>query len=177
MLKHRWTPLLVVGYCLALAYGSVTLPALPTLIALLGTGLLVTRKKTWQRLTGHALFLPLALALTAHWLPGLHGAKVIDKAVLSAGALPFTRLLNLDKPLSGFWMLLAGPLFIVRRNWKRASRLLLIVPASLIACLGGAWSLGLVTWSANWPDQVWLWLVSLVHFAGFNSPLVAGSTA
>ncbi|CAM4054676.1 CAAX amino terminal protease [Pseudomonas reidholzensis] len=172
MFKHRWTLLLAAGYCLALAYGKLTLPALPTFIALGGAALLATRIKRWQRISGHLLFALLAVPLASHWLPGFHNAKVIEQAVFSAGALPFTMSLNLDKPLIGFWLLGACPWIIAQRSAKRASLLLLIVPLTLATCLGGAWSLGLIGWAAKWPEQAWLWLANNLLLVSLTEELL-----
>jgi len=99
----------------------------------------------------------LALGLALHGLSGFQGTKVIDRAIFSEGALPFSMYLNLDKPLIGFWLLLACPWLLVWRDKAWLTNLALPLPLTVLACLGGAWALGLVAWAPKWPDQAWLW--------------------
>lgn len=164
--------LLALGYCFALAHGSLGLVALPSLLALLCTALLVRRRVRWQQTLGHLLFIVMAAALALHWLPGFNGAKVIDKAVFSQGAVPFSMYLNLDKPLIGLWLLLACPWLVVLRGRGLALSLLGILPLTLLACLGGAWALGLVAWAPKWPDQAWLWLLNNLLLVSLTEELL-----
>ncbi|WP_194787622.1 CPBP family intramembrane glutamic endopeptidase [Pseudomonas sp. UFMG81] len=163
---------LTLGYLFALDYGSLGLAALPALLALACTGVLVRRRVRWQQTLGHGLFIVLAAALALHWLPGFNSAKVIDKAVFSPGAVPFSMYLNLDKPLIGFWLLLACPWLVVLRGRGLAPSLALILPLTLLACLGGAWSLGLVGWAPKWPDQAWVWLLNNVLLVSLTEELL-----
>ncbi|HGY9626688.1 CPBP family intramembrane glutamic endopeptidase [Pseudomonas putida] len=164
--------LLGFGYLLALAYGSLGLASLPNFIALLGAYLLVRRQVRWQQVLGHASFIALAIALALHWLPGFHSAKVIDKAVFSPGALPFSMYLNLDKPLIGFWLLLACPWALAWRGRAWAPSLALTLPATVLVCLGGAWAAGLVAWAPKWPDQAWIWLLNNLLLVSLTEELL-----
>lgn len=174
MPRLHWIALLLLGlgYTLALTHGSIGLIALPALLALFCSGLLARRQVRWQQTLGHLLFVVLAIALPLHWLPGFHGARVIDKAVLSEGAVPFSMYLNLDKPLIGLWLLLACPWLVMLRARGLAMSLALILPLTLFACLGGAWTLGLVAWAPKWPDQAWLWLANNLLLVSLTEELL-----
>ncbi|MGE7992784.1 CPBP family intramembrane glutamic endopeptidase [Pseudomonas sp. NPDC089554] len=174
MPRPHWIALLLLtlGYVLALTYGSLTLATLPAFLALLVAGWLVRRPARWQQASGHALFIVLAAALALHWLPGFLGAKVIDKAVFSEGAVPFSMYLNLDKPLIGFWILLACPWLLVLRARGALTGLALTLPLTLVACLGGAWALGLVTWAPKWPDQAWVWILNNLLLVSLTEELL-----
>lgn len=182
MPASRWIglALLGLGYAYALIHGSLGLLALPSLIALLCAALLVNRPARWQQLLGHTLFVVLALSLALHWLPGFQGAKVIDSAVFSADALPFSMYLNLDKPLIGLWLLLACPWVLTIGKEHSLTQWTLTLPAVAAVCLGGAWLLGLVAWAPKWPEQAWLWafnnllLVSLTEELLFRGYIQGG---
>lgn len=164
--------LLGLGYSVALVHGSLGLLVLPSLIALLCAGLLVNRPGRWQQGFGHGLFVLLALALALHWLPGFHGAKVIDKAVLSAGALPFSLYLNLDKPLIGFWLLLACPWVLALGGKRLVAGMALTLPGVIAACLGGAWLMGMIAWAPKWPEQAWLWTLNNLLLVSLTEELL-----
>ena len=164
--------LLTLGYTLALTHGSLGITTLPTFLALITCALLARRPQRGQQALGHTLFILLAIALALHWLPGFNAAKVIDGAIFSPGALPFSMFLNLDKPLIGAWLLLACPWLILWRSQGLASSLLCILPLTLIACLGGAWALGMLAWAPKWPDQAWLWLLNNLLLVSLTEELL-----
>ncbi|MHC2148021.1 CPBP family intramembrane glutamic endopeptidase [Pseudomonas sp. 210_17 TE3656] len=164
--------LLGFGYVFSLVKGSLGLLALPSLIALLCAGLLVNRSPRWQQLSGHALFVLLALGLALHWLPGFHGAKVIDKVVFSEGAVPFSMYLNLDKPLIGLWLLLACPWVLTMGGKHLLPSLATTLPAVIAACLGGAWLLGMIAWAPKWPEQAWLWVLNNLLLVSLTEELL-----
>lgn len=164
--------LLALGYTLALTHGSLGIATLPTFLALLASALLARCPLRWQQFLGHTLFILLAIALALHWLPGFNAAKVIDGAIFSPGALPFSMYLNLDKPLIGAWLLLACPWLILWRSQGLATSLLGILPLTLVACLGGAWALGLLAWAPKWPDQAWLWLLNNLLLVSLTEELL-----
>ncbi|MEE1868954.1 MULTISPECIES: CPBP family intramembrane glutamic endopeptidase [Pseudomonas] len=164
--------LLGLGYVYSLIHGNLGLLALPTLIALLCTGLLVNRAARWQQIIGHALFVLLALGLALHWLPGFQGSKVIDKALWSEGAVPFTMYLNLDKPLIGFWLLLACPWVLAMGGKRLLPSLAATLPAVIAACLGGAWLVGIITWTPKWPEQAWLWMLNNLLLVSLTEELL-----
>ncbi|MDR0209300.1 MAG: CPBP family intramembrane metalloprotease [Pseudomonas putida] len=174
MPAFSWPALLPLGlgYSLALVYGNLGPASLPTFGALICAALLARRAVPWQQVAGHALFIALAIALALHWLPGFQGAKVIDQAVFSEGALPFSMYLNLDKPLIGFWLLLTCPWVLAWRGHAWRTSLVFILPATVFVCLGGAWALGIVAWAPKWPDQAWLWLLNNLLLVSLTEELL-----
>ncbi len=160
----RWTSLtlLTLGYGLALSHGDLTLPATITFGLLIMAGVCVTqfrqRPVVWF---GHGLFIALSIALASHWLPGFFSERVIAAQRFSEHAAPFSMYLNLDKPLIGFWILLACPwaLAAVRAGRAVKTSLLMLLSTSLV-CLGTATALGVVGWAPKWPEQSTLWLLN-----------------
>lgn len=164
--------LLSLGFALGLSHGSIDLAAAPALAGLACSALLVRRKARWQRTLGHAMFCALAVILILHWAPGFNNAKVIDAVVLSAGASPLTMHLNLDKPLLGLWILLACSWVVVLRNQGVLLTLAVIRPLTAVACLGGAWVLGLIVWAPKWPDHAILWLLNNLLLVALTEELL-----
>ncbi|MFV3017315.1 CPBP family intramembrane glutamate endopeptidase, partial [Pseudomonas sp. KHB2.9] len=102
--------LLSIGYALALLYGQLGVLAAISVALLLIAGYAVRQQRTpWARYVGHGLFIVLALGLAMHWLPGFYNGRGIAPQRFSADAVPFSMYLNQDKPLIGFWLLLACP--------------------------------------------------------------------
>ncbi|MDU9390296.1 CPBP family intramembrane glutamic endopeptidase [Pseudomonas sp. zfem002] len=182
MRASHWTllALLTTVYAFALTQGSLGLATLPVFAVLLFSAWLVRPGHALPRkVLGHSLFVLTAVALALHQLPGFDNALVIDQARFSADAAPFSMHLNLDKPLIGFWLLLACPWIVMARQPRPGLAALAMVLTSLV-CLGIAWLLGVVAWSVKWPPQAWLWitnnllLVSLVEEALFRGYLQGG---
>ncbi|OLS62949.1 CPBP family intramembrane glutamic endopeptidase [Pseudomonas putida] len=169
--------LLTAGYALALTHGSLGLATLPAFLLLLASGWMA-RHPRWK-IAGHALFILLALSLALHWLPGFNNARVFDHVRFTPDAAPFSMNLNLDKPLIGFWLLLACPWIIMPRR-TRPGLALLAGAITLAGSLALAWLIDLVHWSPKWPPDAWLWaannllLVSLVEEALFRGYLQGG---
>lgn len=169
--------LLSAGYALALAYGSLGIATLPVFLLLLASGWMV-RQPRWK-IAGHGLFILLALGLALHWLPGFNNARVFDQVRFTPDAAPFSMNLNLDKPLIGFWLLLACPWIIMPRR-TRPGLALLAGSMTILGCLAIAWLINLVGWSPKWPPHAWFWvannllLVSLVEEALFRGYLQGG---
>jgi membrane protease YdiL (CAAX protease family) len=162
----RWLVpgLLGVGYAAALSSGQLTPQAAIPLGLLLVSALAVSpHRQAWVRYAGHALFIVLALALSMHWLPGFRNLRVIGPERFTADAVPFTMYLNLDKPLVGFWLLLACP-------WTRPRHVAVASLKAGIASLAGtavvclllALVLGLVRWEPKWPSFTWLFMLNNV---------------
>nr|WP_225777009.1 CPBP family intramembrane glutamic endopeptidase [Pseudomonas sp. Marseille-Q3773] len=163
---------LALGYTLALSLGNLGIATLPSFLALLTSALLAGRPQRWLQALGHMVFILLAIALALHWLPGFNAAKVIDSATLSPGAQSFTMYLNLDKPLIGAWLLLACPWLVLWRSQGLPASLLYALPLTLLACLGGAWSLGMIAWAPKWPEQAWLWVLNNLLLVSLTEELL-----
>lgn len=168
--------LLSTGYGLALVYGHLTWTAVISVALLLFAGYAVRQQQTpVGQFLGHALFLIMALALALHWMPGFFNGRVIPAQRLTDDAAPFAMYLNQDKPLIGFWLLLACPWIVGRRPLRLAAGATALgLALSAVLALGGAMLLGMIHWAPKWPDQAWLWvfnnllLVTLVEEALFR---------
>ena len=161
--------LLLAGYAAALVSGQLApVGTIGLLLLLLAAWAALQPQRRWQW-SGHALFIALALALNLHWLPGFHNLRVIDAVHFTSEAVPFSMYLNLDKPLTGFWLLLCLPWIRAPHNLRRtlaATALCALLTSTL--CMGMAWCLGLLTWAPKMPAQTGLWLLNnllLVSFA------------
>ncbi|WP_122769988.1 CPBP family intramembrane glutamic endopeptidase [Pseudomonas viridiflava] len=164
MTSKHWPvlALLSTGYGLALSLGSLS-PA-----AALGFGLLIVAgfcvvpsRTQYLRAFGHGLFILTAVALALHVLPGFNNAKVIDAARFSPDAAPFTLYLNLDKPLVGFWLLLACPWILSTVAFIHSLKvgvLALVVTSAF--CMTAAVVLGVIGWAPKWPAQSTVWWVN-----------------
>lgn len=172
----RWTAfvLLALGYGLALAYGQLQ-PWAVLAFALLAVAVICIRptQPNHVRWLGHGLFVVLAIALAAHWLPGFANARVITAMRLSPEAAPFTMNLNLDKPLIGFWLLLACPWVAKGVCDARTLRITLTTLAlTTVACMTLAMFLGVVIWSPKWPDTAALWLANNLLLVSLTEELL-----
>lgn len=184
MIALPWTllALLSLGYALALTNGHLGwLSAFSVLLLLVAGAAVRQREIPFVRYLGHGLFIILALALATHWWPGFHNGQAMARQRFTDDAVPFSMYLNLDKPLIGFWLLLACPWIVGRRSLR------LFLPVSAIAltlsavlALGGALLLGVIAWAPKWPDQAWIWLlnnlllVTLVEEALFRGYIQGG---
>jgi uncharacterized protein len=162
----RWLvpALLVAGYAVALSSGQLTPLALVWLGLLLVAAYAVTpNRRVWMRYAGHALFIVLAVALSMHWLPGFNNLRVIGPERITADAVPFTMYLNLDKPLVGFWLLLACPW--TRPRYEAVASLkagIAGLVGTTVVCLLLAVMLGLVRWEPKWPPSTWIFMLNNV---------------
>jgi membrane protease YdiL (CAAX protease family) len=180
----RWlgVALLVVGYGAACGLGWLGAPALAAIAVLLVLGYAVRPPRPPAvRVVAHALFIVLAVALIAHWVPGFHNPRVIDNVRFTPDALPFRMYLNLDKPLVAFWLLLMF-------RWVRAERGCSLALAAgiggwlltAVVCIGAALALHLIAWAPKWPPQAWLFLadnlllVAVVEESFFRGYLQGG---
>jgi uncharacterized protein len=159
----RWlgVALLVLGYGAAYAHGWLGAPALAAIAVLVALACAVRPPRpAGLRVAAHMLFVVLAVALIMHAVPGFRNPRVIDGVRFTPDALPFRMYLNLDKPLTAFWLLLMF-------RWVRAARGPVLALAVGIAgwllcaaaCIGAAWALHLIVWEPKWPPQAWLFLV------------------
>ncbi|SFW58262.1 MULTISPECIES: CPBP family intramembrane glutamic endopeptidase [Pseudomonas] len=174
--------LLSTGYGLALVYGHLAWTALISIGLLLFAGYAVRQQQTpVGRFLGHALFLVMAVALALHWMPGFFNGRVIPAHRLTDDAVPFAMYLNQDKPLIGFWLLLACPWIVGRRSLRLSSCATAMgLALSAVLALGGAMVLGMIHWAPKWPDHAWMWvlnnllLVTLVEEALFRGYIQGG---
>jgi len=160
----RWTALslLSLGYCIALAYGQLSIPVVVTLGLLIMAGICVTQFTHWAvRASGHLLFMGLAAGLAIHWLPGFFSARAIAGVRFSPEAAPFSLYLNLDKPLIGFWIVLACPWVFTAVTLRRSIiTTSLTLPITTAICLTTAVVLGLIGWVVKWPEQGGIWALN-----------------
>lgn len=152
-----WLILLSCGYLLALCHGSLGAHSLLP-IALLALAYSAVHYPRLRGL-GHALFVSIALALALHLLPGFDNGRVIDAAMFSRGATAFTLYLNLDKPLAGFWLLLACPWLVFRRPGALPVLAGLLLGTTALVLTAGV-LLGTLTWAVKWPEGAWLWVAN-----------------
>jgi membrane protease YdiL (CAAX protease family) len=104
--------------------------------------------------------LVLALLLGMHALPGFHNFLVLDKVVLSSGAVPYTLYLNFDKTLVGVFILglCHQPLLSRAKQWAEATRRAApIVPIHIALVAAGAAAIGYLTWQPKWVSLFWVW--------------------
>ncbi|HEX8592234.1 MAG TPA: CPBP family intramembrane glutamic endopeptidase [Pseudomonas sp.] len=164
MSATRWTSLtlLAIGYCLAIAYGHLSLPAVITFALLIMAGICVTQfQQRWVIGFGHCLFIALAMGLASHWLPGFFSERVIAAQRLTPQSAPFSMYLNLDKPLIGFWILWVCPWLLRGRSPRQTLKTTaLTLPATAFVCMTTAAGLGLIGWDPTWPAQSTLWLAN-----------------
>ena len=119
MIALPWLYLLLlsIGYVLALTYGQLGMLAAVSVVMLLIAGYAVRQQRNpWARYLGHGLFIVLALGLAMHWLPGFYNGRGIAPQRFTPDSVPFSMYLNQDKPLIGFWLLLACPWIVARRS-------------------------------------------------------------
>lgn len=162
--KSRYVSLaaLGLGYVLAYPNDQIDLRAgIPILLLLVAAYAVSARSKPPLQILAHLLFVCLAAALFLHWFPGFQNPRVVGPERLTLDAVPFSMYLNLDKPLIGFWLILAGPhvqLFKPARAWLAVGAI--TGCATIIACLAGAFLLRFGTWVPKWPDWGWLWITN-----------------
>ncbi|CDF95627.1 MULTISPECIES: CPBP family intramembrane glutamic endopeptidase [unclassified Pseudomonas] len=161
-LPWPYLALLSVGYCLAVAYGKLAWTAAISIALLLLAGYAVRQRQIpIGRFLGHAVFLVLALALALHWMPGFFNGRAIPPHRLTDDAAPFAMYLNQDKPLIGFWLLLACPWIVGRRTLGLSILATALgLTLSAILALGGAIVLGMIHWAPKWPDHAWIWVAN-----------------
>lgn len=162
--------LLGAAFALAFYQGLLDATALLPLVLLAAAAWGVQDgRPAYARYAGHAVFIALAAALALHLLPGFHNPRVIGPLRYTPDALPFSMYLNLDKPLAGFWLMLALPWIRAEREpraavWSAA----IVLPCTALACLLLAWALGLVAWAPKMPASAPLWLLNNLLLVAFT---------
>ena len=111
----------------------------------------------------------MATAFLLHAVPCFANRLVWGPVQVSPGAVSYSMYLNLDKPLIGFWVLLACGWLRHAGSMKEAffqgTRAALLTSGVVLVL---AWALGLVGWAPKWHPEVWIWLLNnllLVCFA------------
>jgi membrane protease YdiL (CAAX protease family) len=153
-------------------HGRLGLTAMIALaLLLLAAWAVAPARATWLRVSGHLLFILLAVALSLHMadfrnfqMPG---------GRLTPDAVPYGWYLNLDKPLIGFWLVMALPWVHPQRPGGAVLRAGVGGwLATSAVCMVLAMGLGMVGWDPKWPmnDALWVvvWLLNnllLVTFA------------
>ncbi len=162
-LRRHWLSvcLLSSGYVLALIAGLVGWSAALPIGLLLAAAHAVApeRPRPW-RITGHTVFVLVAILLGTHLLPGFHNLRVIGPVRYTSDAMPFTMFLNLDKPLAGFWLLLVWPALCLQRGAWSWARGLLVGLVTAVVVLGLAFLFGEVAMAPKWTDGAWLWAIN-----------------
>ncbi|RMO81676.1 CPBP family intramembrane glutamic endopeptidase [Pseudomonas syringae group genomosp. 3] len=162
MTTRHWMVLFLLstGYALALSYGSIAPSAALSIGLLLVAWLCVALPSDkYIRFFGHVLFVVTGLALAFHLAPGFNNAQVIEATRFSADAQVFSMYLNLDKPLIGFWLILACPWIMPKVDIAHSLKvgvLALIVTSAF--CMTAAVVLNVVGWTPKWPAQGLIWL-------------------
>ncbi|MPR02524.1 CPBP family intramembrane metalloprotease [Pseudomonas sp. MAFF 212408] len=184
MLALPWLYLMLLsmGYAVALTYGQLGMLAGVSVALLLIAWYAVRQQRNpWARYLGHGLFIVLALGLALHWLPGFYNGLGIAPQRFTPDSAPFSMYLNQDKPLIGFWLLLACPWLVAQRSLRLSIYVTaLALTLTAITALGGAALLGIISWAPKWPAQAWLWvlnnllLVTLVEEALFRGYIQGG---
>jgi membrane protease YdiL (CAAX protease family) len=160
LMGRRPLPLWLLFFIMAMAWGvagGVLQPAgVAALLAFTAAArAAASARRNWVRNACLLSTILLALALALHKLPGFNNPVLIDHAVLSAGAAPFTLYANFDKGAVGL-VLLA---LLSRRvdSWKELGqvlwRTLPVLAITLVATLGFAVLAGLVGLDLKLPAQ------------------------
>lgn len=176
MPAQRWSTLtlLTLGYCIALVYGQLSIPAVVTFGLLIMAGICVSQFPHWAvRAFGHVLFVALAAGLASHWLPGFFSSRVIAAVRFTPESAPFSMYLNLDKPLIGFWIALACPwafcVVTLRRSLIVSS---VALPVTVGACLTSAVVMHQIGWSPKWPVQGGIWAMNNLLLVTITEELI-----
>lgn len=165
MNRPAWHLLLtmgIAGYGLALAHGHPDMHALPWLGLLLIAALAVRQDhRPGLQITGHLLFIAVAIGLALHMLPGFGNAAILQQVRNTPDTAPYSLYLNLDKPLIGLWLLLVLPWVVGPHTLRQAAA---SIPAStlvtLAMCLGLAWGTDWIEWAPGGGPAAALWIAS-----------------
>ncbi|MBS7697039.1 MULTISPECIES: CPBP family intramembrane glutamic endopeptidase [unclassified Chelatococcus] len=153
--------LLIASYGLALVTGQLSSPSLIALILLIAAAYAVTDgHPRLARYLGHGLFVALTIALSLHWMPGFNNWRIIGPERLTPDAVPFTMYFNLDKPLSGAWLLLVLPWLRPRYALRQLPIGLAGAALAIMLTLPIALAAGMTAWSPKWPASSGLWLAN-----------------
>ena len=106
------------------------------------------------------LFLICALALGMHIMPGFQSLLIIDQAILSEGATPYSLYFNFDKTLVGLFIL---GLWYTRPahqlSWSATSvKLLFYLPLLIATIVGLAYLFAYINFAPKIIDDLFFWL-------------------
>lgn len=151
-----WTGLFIAAIIGALASGVLHAPALIALGAFSGAGWLAGHARAaLLRNVALAATIVLALLLAMHKLPGFNSPILIDRAVLSAGAVRFTLYANFDKGAVG--LILLALLCKRVSSWAELGTLLRptlpLLLLTIVAVMGFALAAGVVGVDLKLPPQ------------------------
>jgi uncharacterized protein len=167
--RYVWMALMVVAVGLGYASGVLQGLAVVWIAAFAGVcigydrarGLTTGGVKRRLAIASSAFgILVIGLLLGMHLLPGFHNFLLLDRVVLSPGAVPYTLYLNFDKTFVGIFILglCHQPLLTHAKQWAEAARrAVAIVPIHIALVAVGAAAIGYLTWQPKWVPQFLLW--------------------
>lgn len=146
----------------------IQLIALPS-IFVLGILFFVSQSEKFNnilRLITGILAFSFSVVFFIHAVPGIINILVIDRAVLSSRAVPFTMYLNLDKPLVGLFILFFSHRLIQTGKQWRDTLLMTISMAIIgfIIILGLALILRYVNFDPKFNSVFFIWAMSNLVF-------------
>ncbi len=163
------------GVAAALAGGLIDLRGLLALLIFGGACHLAGRTTTPLATGGaHLLMLAVAAGLFLHAVPGFHNPLVLDRVVLAADSVPYTKYLNFDKGAAGLLLLgLYAPQRATRGDGPRHGpgllwRFAVVVTGVLLLTL----AVGYVGWDPKVPSWWALWLWSMVFLTALPEEAV-----
>jgi uncharacterized protein len=146
----------------------IQLIALPS-IFVLGILFFVSQSEKFNhllRLIAGVIAFLFSVIFFIHAVPGIINIKVIDHAVFSNWAAPFTMYLNLDKPLVGLFILFFSHRLIqTGKQWKETLWMTLpIAIIGFIIILGLAFILRYVNFDPKFNSVFFIWAMSNLIF-------------
>lgn len=165
-----WQALCLAALGCGVLFGQVQLLGLLP-IAILGISCYCTGSAQYSksvRIIAGTIMLLLSIALSLHLVPGFSNPKVIDKVILSKGAIPYSKYLNFDKTLVGLFVL--GFTFnklLARRPqawWLLLKKAAPISALTILVLLLLSFAFGYVRFEPKWSALVWFWVWSNLFF-------------
>jgi uncharacterized protein len=158
-----WLPFFAAALIAAMLAGIVRAPALVWIAALALAAHCFCRRDPrpgWSRTLAAAALLLLGAGLMAHLLPGFENPRVVGRAVLTAGSVPYSLHLNFDKAVFGIVFL--GWCHARISRWSEWGAMLRAAAPVAGGFIGGimllALALGYVRFEPKFPAIAWLWM-------------------